>query len=70
VKDGPTNYKIKDDCIGYLHRGQYHYNISEGYKTVFAYLKEFEELRVTRKAFLKNAGIRIACGNFSYAKIP
>ena len=40
--DAHTNYRVDDDRIGYIHRGQYLYNISEGYKTQFAYLREFE----------------------------
>jgi hypothetical protein len=45
-------------------------NVVSGYKTLFAYMKEFEMKRVKEDAVRDAAGLRLSCGSFSYAEIP
>lgn len=63
------NYRINKDKIEYVHRDQYTDKIVCGYKTQFAYLRELDNGKVSEAAFNNNSGLRLTCGNFSYAKI-
>lgn len=68
--DSHTEYKIIDNRIGYKIGDRYQFNATQGYLTQFAYLRELEESQVTEDAVLKNIGLLIKCGSFSYAEIP
>ncbi len=45
------------------------YNISLGYLTYFAYLKEHEAGNISKNVVDANIGLRISCGSYSYTKI-
>jgi len=54
-------YKDNDEIV---------YNRRFGYKTVFAYFKEYENGKITRESLLENIGLTIKCSNFSFSEIP
>ena len=61
------------DRIGYKVLDTISYEVTYGYKTVFAYFQEAEKidsrLRNPAASKEKNACIQISCGQFSYANI-
>jgi len=61
----PLNNKI-----GYKENDLVVYNIRYGYKTIFAYFKEFENFKITRESLEESIGITIKCSDFSYSEIP
>jgi len=63
-------YIVINNKIGYKENDQVVYNIAFGYKTVFAYFKEFENGKITRESLEDNIGIYIKCCDFPYSKIP
>ncbi|CAF4640605.1 unnamed protein product [Rotaria socialis] len=64
-------YTVKDGQIAYIEQDNVVYNVSYGYKTLFAYLHEHENSNEISKATVeKNISIEIKCGSFSYAEIP
>jgi hypothetical protein len=46
------------------------YNIHHSYLTSFAYIKEYERNKITKQSMSANIGLRVSCGNFSYAETP
>ena len=68
--DQHTSYVVKDNQIGYVHGDRVVYNMSFGYLTAFSYLKEVEKGSITNEQLELNIGLRVSCGNFSYAEIP
>jgi len=63
-------YFAINNKIGYKDNDQVVYNIRYGYKTVFAYFKEFETGKITRESLEENIGITIKCSDFSFSEIP
>eukprot|EP01041_Mallomonas_annulata_P002329 gene2329-4529_t len=66
-------YVVQDDMIGYKDQDNISFNISYGYKTMFAYLKECLEVkppRISRATMNSKLSLSIGCGVFSYAEIP
>jgi len=63
-------YFAINNKIGYKDNDQVVYNIRYGYKTVFAYFKEFENGKITRESLEENIGITIKCCDFSFSEIP
>eukprot|EP00956_Cyclotella_meneghiniana_P014879 scaffold22512_cov22-Cyclotella_meneghiniana.AAC.1 len=57
------------DKIGYKEMDSVLYTISYGYRTVFAYLKESENLRQKEDTLLRELVMQISLGRFSYANI-
>jgi hypothetical protein len=71
VSQGKHKYVYKDKEIGYHNdRGEISYSTYEGYKTIFAYLLEYEKRDIDCKTLQDQLGIKIDCGAFSYAEIP
>ena len=71
---GALNYKhdyfIIEKRIAYKDNDTISYKINYGYKTVFAYLHEFQNNRVS-KAYLDEAlQITLMIAEFSYAALP
>ena len=71
---GALNYKhdyfIIEKRIAYKDNDSISYKINYGYKTVFAYLHEYQQKRVS-KAYLDEAlQITLMIAEFSYAALP
>lgn len=66
-------YNNQLDLVGYLEHDSVSYSKSYGYRTVFAYLHEFDKGNVrsehTSKFEEKHLHMQISCGQFSYANI-
>jgi len=58
------------DKIGYKDQDGISYNITDGYKTLFAYFEELEAHKITAKTLQSKIALLISCGNFSYAEVP
>ena len=64
------SYRVGPDCrIGHVYGDRVRYNISLGYLTYFAYLKEQEAGRIPKTVVDANIGLRLSCGSFSYSKL-
>jgi len=63
-------YVVEHDKIGYKDQDAISYNISFGYKTLFAYFKEWEAGNITPSTLESKIALLVSCGNFSYAEIP
>ncbi|KAL4445289.1 hypothetical protein ABPG74_022102, partial [Tetrahymena malaccensis] len=59
-----------DGRIGYKEQDGISFNISFGYKTLFAHYKEYENGKISKTTLSENIFIGIRCGSFSYAEIP
>lgn len=64
------SYTVKDDKIGYIEQDKIIYNVTYGYKTLFAYYFEHENGKISKRSLNDNVCIRVKCGSFSYAEIP
>lgn len=68
VDDVPYYIHPETDRIGYKVMDYISYDVTYGYRTIFAYLKESDNLK--KKDTLANALVMpISCGQFSYANI-
>lgn len=71
---GALNYKhdyfIIDKRIGYKDNDAVSYKINYGFKTVFAYLYEFQCGRVARAHLDEALQISLMVAEFSYAALP
>ena len=68
VDDEPYHLDLDNDRIGYKVMDSISYDVTYGYSTCFAYLKELPKLK--NKAILsKVLAMPISCGQFSYANI-
>lgn len=71
---GALNYKhdyfIIDKRIGYKDNDTVSYTINYGFKTVFAYLFEFDCGRVARAHLDEALHISLMVAEFSYAALP
>ncbi len=63
-------YIVQDDQIGYKELDNTVFDISYGYKTLFAYFQENENGRISGEALAKNVSLLVRLGTFSYAEIP
>ena len=62
-------YVIKEDKIGYKEQDNIVFNVTIGYKTLFAYYFEKERSTVSETNLAKFKSIGISCGAFSYAEM-
>lgn len=69
VDDCPYYLNPDTDMIGYKELDSIAYDVCYGYRTVFAYLKESENLRKKEDTLLNQLALSINCGCFSYANI-
>lgn len=71
---GALNYKhdyfIIEKRIAYKDNDSISYKINYGYKTVFAYLHEYQHNRVTKAYLVKALQITLMIAEFSYAALP
>ena len=63
-------YIIRDDKIGYKYQDDISFNTNYGYNTIFAYLLENENGKISNSSLIDNLAILIRIGQFSYAEIP
>jgi len=72
--DNPPYVVTQDETgrsvIGYKEFGSVLTNITYGYKTAFAYLKEMENKTISPETAGQFLGLKIECGQFSYAELP
>ena len=59
----------ENDRIGYKVMDSISYNVTFGYATIFAYLKEADKLKNKEAALSRALVMPISCGQFSYANI-
>ncbi len=69
VDDIPYHLDAENDRIGYKVMDSISYNVTFGYATIFAYLKEAENLKNRDEALSRALVMPISCGQFSYANI-
>lgn len=69
VDDVPYFLDPDNDRIGYKVMDSISYNVTFGYATIFAYLKEAENLKNREVALSRALVMPISCGQFSYANI-
>lgn len=63
-------YIVDGDKIGYKDQDKIAYNITYGYKTVFAYLYENERGKISPESLAANVCVQLKCGSYSYAEMP
>jgi hypothetical protein len=63
-------YIVQEDRIGYRELDAAVFDISYGYKTLFAYFLENESGRISDEALARNLSLLVRLGCFSYAEIP
>ncbi|CAF3988523.1 unnamed protein product, partial [Rotaria sordida] len=63
------DYIVQEDKIGYKEEDSVVYNMTYGYKTLFAYFYEYEKKRITKKSLEERISLKIKCGSFSYGEI-
>jgi hypothetical protein len=66
----PYTVDKAQDAIGYKRHDGVAFNVSFGYRTMFAYLKERDEGKITKEAANEKIALSFACGSFSFAFIP
>lgn len=64
------HYFVQNDKIGYKEQDGISFNITYGYKTMFAYYNEKSKGTITEASLKQNIAIGVSCGEFSYAEIP
>lgn len=64
------DYIVLNGQIGYKEQDGVSFDVSYGYKTLFAYFKEHAAAKVTRSRLEDNLYLSIDCGSFSYAEMP
>jgi secreted Zn-dependent insulinase-like peptidase len=69
VKDFEHEYVVLNGKIAYKDNDEYSTDVFMGYKTIFAYLHEFEKNKVNKATLDLNLFLGLKCGNFSYAEI-
>ena len=65
-----SEYIVINDQIAYKEHDSYSTNIIHGYKTMFAYIKEYESKNISKHNMIIALVARLYCGGFSYAEIP
>ena len=68
--DEQPEYVVRDGRIGYFLHDGVNYEMSYGYHTAFAYLKEAGDGKISPDTLKSKLFIPINCGEFSYAEIP
>ncbi|KAL4489804.1 hypothetical protein ABPG72_022444 [Tetrahymena utriculariae] len=63
-------YIVQNRQIGYQEQDGISFNITYGYKTLFAYFYEREQDTVSEEKLKENTFISVKCGSFSYSEIP
>ncbi|KAL7552125.1 hypothetical protein ACHAWF_015342 [Thalassiosira exigua] len=67
--DVPYYLDSQNDRIGYKVMDSISYNVTFGYSTIFAYLKEADKMTNKTAALSRALVMPISCGQFSYANI-
>ena len=63
-------YEVIDGKIGYREQDGIAFNVSEGYLTIFAHIKENKAGHVSETEMKKNLKLLVQCGHFLFAKLP
>ncbi|KAL4456870.1 hypothetical protein ABPG74_014508 [Tetrahymena malaccensis] len=63
-------YWVINDKIAYKEQDGISFDVTYGYKTLFAYFYENNKGKISQKSLEENCFIGIKCGSFSYAEIP
>lgn len=63
-------YEVLDGRIGYREQDGISFNVSDGYLTIFANIKENKAGRVSEIEMQKNLKLLVQCGHFLFAKLP
>ena len=66
---GKTQYIVQDGQIGYEYSDGIHFNISVGYKTMFAHYAEFAKGSISQDTLKKNKGLKILCAQLSFVEL-
>jgi hypothetical protein len=71
IDDEPYIFDPESDRIGYKVLDTISYQVTYGYRTVFAYLKETSEgnLKDEKETLRRELYMPVSCGQFSYANI-
>jgi hypothetical protein len=67
--EGPE-YVVQGDLIGYKEQDGLAFNVTYGYRTLFAYLREWGRGRISDAGLERHLALRVRCGCFSYAEVP
>lgn len=65
-----SEYIVVKEQIAYKEHDSYNPNIIHGYKTMFAYIKEYESKNISKESMIKALVARLYCGGFSFDEIP
>jgi hypothetical protein len=68
VDEVPYYLDVENDCIGYKVMDSISYDVTYGYSTCFAYLKESSKLK-NKETLARVLAMPVSCGRFSYANI-
>ncbi|KAL4434988.1 hypothetical protein ABPG74_017744 [Tetrahymena malaccensis] len=69
-KNFSHNYIVQNDRIAYYEQDGVSFDITYGYKTLFAYFQEKENGTISEKSLKENIFLLLKCGSFSYSEIP
>jgi hypothetical protein len=69
VEDEPYKLDLVKQRIGYKVMDSISYEVTYGYRTVFAYLREYDSGNVNDETLERVLSMPISCGQFSYADI-
>lgn len=69
LDESPYHLDRSSDRIGHKVMDGIDYDVNYGYRTIFAYLKEKDNLRNPEATLQRELGIKLSCGQFSYANI-
>ncbi|KAG7352611.1 von Willebrand factor type A domain containing protein [Nitzschia inconspicua] len=69
LDESPYHLDVSRDKIGHKVMDTIDYDVNFGYRTIFAYLKEKDKLQHPDATLRRELGIKLSCGQFSYANI-
>jgi len=70
VRDFHYDYVVVDDKIAVQEQDGLAFNVTYGYKTMFAYYSERDKGNITPSSCAQQVCVRLSCGSFSYAEMP
>ena len=70
--NGSHPHKVKDGHVGIVEHGSVNLDLQDGYNTTWWHYKYSEDGKIDEGELQRSCaiGIRLICGNFSYAEIP
>ena len=70
LSEHQSEYVVKDDLIGYREQDSISFNVSYGYLTILAYLKENRSGNISERSLQQALKLLVQCGEFLFAKSP